>query len=71
MPNPPQGMRQCPTRVDDAPVLIAHTITIAECQKRQREHFHRCPTCIHQNARSLETPKPLASAAPRAKAAAS
>jgi predicted ATPase len=48
-------MRQCPTRVDDAPVLIAHTITLVECQKRQREHFHRCPTCVHQNARELVT----------------
>lgn len=60
MQNPPQGMRLCPTRVDDAPALIAHTITLNECQKRQREHFHRCPTCVHHNIRGVEALSKLA-----------
>ncbi len=56
MPNLPQGMHLCPTRVDDEPVLIAHMITIATCQQRQREHFHKCPTCVHCNARIPAAP---------------
>jgi hypothetical protein len=62
-------MRVCPTRADGVEALMAHTISIAECQKRQREHFHKCPTCVHQNANaaapvvafaaaSREAPKP-------------
>ena len=52
MPNPPQGMHLCPTRSNDEPVLIAHMITLATCQQRQREYFHKCPTCVHNNARN-------------------
>ena len=59
MPNPPQGMHLCPTRVNDEPVLIAHMITLATCQKRQREHFHKCPTCVHNNARNIAAPSGL------------
>ena len=46
----PQGMHLCPTRVDTAPVLFAHTVTIPMCQQRQREHYHKCFTCVHNNA---------------------
>jgi hypothetical protein len=56
MPNPPQGMHLCPTRTNDEPVLIAAMITLATCQQRQREHFHKCPTCVHNNARNGATP---------------
>jgi hypothetical protein len=52
MTSPPLGMRLCPTRTDGEASLIAHVITDAQCQKRQREHFHKCPTCVHGNARS-------------------
>ncbi|MFN0206258.1 MAG: hypothetical protein ACKVS6_08075 [Planctomycetota bacterium] len=41
--------RVCPTRVSAAPTLIAHKITIPECQKRQRESYHKCWTCAHRN----------------------
>ena len=56
MPNPPQGMHLCPTRTNDEPVLIAAMITMATCQQRQREHFHKCPTCVHNNARTPVAP---------------
>jgi len=53
MPNPPEGMRTCPTRADGESVLFAHRITPATCQERQRAHYHKCPTCVHANARSV------------------
>ena len=56
MQTPPEGMQLCPTRTDGEPALIAHAITLGECQKRQREHFHKCPTCVHYNARAESTP---------------
>jgi hypothetical protein len=49
-------MRLCPTRADGAAALIAHTITLAQCQERQREHFHKCPTCVHHNAAAVAAP---------------
>ncbi len=52
----PEGLRACPTRADGGAALIAHQITLAHCQKRQREHFHKCPTCAHYNPRAVETP---------------
>ena len=48
----PQGMHLCPTRVDTAPVLFAHTVSPMMCQQRQREHYHKCFTCVHNNAQS-------------------
>jgi len=39
--------RQCPTRVDHADSLIAHSISVPLCSKRQREHYHKCHTCVH------------------------
>lgn len=53
MPNTPPGMRQCPTRADGATALFAHVIDGATCQARQRQHYHKCPTCTHYNARSF------------------
>jgi hypothetical protein len=47
-------MRLCPTRIDGAQTLVAHTITQAICQARQREHYHKCPACRHSNARAAE-----------------
>jgi hypothetical protein len=52
MPNLPPGMRVCPTRVDGTEVLFAHTVTPPMCQHRQREQYHKCFTCVHNNARS-------------------
>ena len=57
MVNPPQGMHLCPTRIDGEPVLFAHIIDRATCQKRQREHYHKCSTCEHLNARASLVPK--------------
>jgi hypothetical protein len=48
----PVGMHLCPTRVDAAPVLFAHTVTVPMCQQRQREHYHKCFTCMHNNAQA-------------------
>lgn len=52
----PDGLRSCPTRADGGAALIAHQITLAQCQKRQREHFHKCPTCVHYNPRAVDAP---------------
>jgi hypothetical protein len=49
-------MRLCPTRTDGETSLIAHQIDVASCQKHQREHFHKCPTCTHYNARATAVP---------------
>lgn len=45
-----QELRECPTRVDHRPVLVAHQVTLPMCQKRQRGHYHKCSTCVFQNA---------------------
>lgn len=52
----PEGMRSCPTRTDGETALIAHQVTVPQCQKRQREHFHKCPICVHFNPRGLDVP---------------
>jgi hypothetical protein len=51
MPNTPAGMRECPTRADGTNALFAHVIGVATCQQRQRQHYHKCPTCSFYNAR--------------------
>jgi hypothetical protein len=38
--------------------LIAHRITLGECQKRQRENYHKCWTCTHRNASWFHQPVP-------------
>ncbi len=53
--------RQCPTRVDGGDSLIAHVITLEVCTKRQREHYHKCYTCVHQGAGASLTPAAPAS----------
>lgn len=40
----------CPTRIDGAAVLFAHRVSGAQCQDRQRGHYHKCFTCAHNNA---------------------
>jgi len=49
MESPREGMRLCPSRVDLAETLFAHVITPSMCQERQRAHYHKCPTCQHNN----------------------
>lgn len=63
---PPQGMRVCPTRIDLGQTLVAHTITQAMCQTRQREHYHKCGSCEHNNARVAERDRLASLAAGRA-----
>ena len=46
----PQGLQLCPTRIDAAPVLFAHTVSPQMCQQRQRDQYHKCFTCVHNNA---------------------
>ncbi|MBL8695070.1 MAG: hypothetical protein JNJ88_13330 [Planctomycetes bacterium] len=44
-----QDVRNCPTRGMVGAALIAHRITASECQKRQRELYHKCWTCVFAN----------------------
>jgi hypothetical protein len=51
MSQPPQGQsRVCPTRTDDRPALFAHKVNQAQCQDRQRGRYHKCYTCVFNNA---------------------
>ena len=40
----------CPTRIDGVATLFAHTVSRSQCQSRQRDSFHKCFTCVHNNA---------------------
>ncbi|MEZ6002868.1 MAG: hypothetical protein R3F17_04905 [Planctomycetota bacterium] len=40
----------CPTRIDGQATLFAHQVSRAQCQSRQRDSFHKCFTCVHNNA---------------------
>ncbi len=42
--------RICPTRIDGQTTLFAHQVTRAQCQTRQRDCFHKCFTCVNNNA---------------------
>ncbi len=48
----PDGMHLCPTRVDAHAALFAHLVTVPMCQQRQRDHYHKCFTCVHNNAQA-------------------
>jgi hypothetical protein len=54
------SLQMCPTRVDGAPVLFAHKVTQAQCQDRQRGHYHKCFTCAFNNAFVARNGKPAA-----------
>lgn len=49
-PERSEELHVCPTRVDGAPVLFAHKVTAGQCQDRQRGLYHKCFTCIFNNA---------------------
>lgn len=49
-PAPSSALQICPTRIDGAAVLFAHKVSAAQCQDRQRGHYHKCFTCAHNNA---------------------
>ena len=58
MSQSPQGQsRVCPTRIDDRPVLFAHRVSAAGCQGRQRGSYHKCYTCVFNNARAGQNRK--------------
>lgn len=42
--------RICPTRIDGESTLFAHQVSKAQCQARQRDCFHKCFTCVNNNA---------------------
>jgi len=63
---PENGLRMCPTRIDKAAVLFAHKVTHPQCQKRQREHYHKCFACVWNNAyAAAKDAVPVAAAGPR------
>ncbi len=41
-------VRQCPTQPGDVRPLIAHTIGVSLCLKRQREFYHKCHRCQYR-----------------------
>ena len=43
--------RSCPTRESGTQPLFQHTVTVAQCQSKQRGLYHKCFTCAHGNAR--------------------
>ena len=49
----------CPTRIDGETALFAHQVTRSQCQTRQRECFHKCFTCAHNNAYVAANGKPV------------
>jgi hypothetical protein len=36
----------CPQRDTEVPGLITHLISRDICEKRQSEHYHKCPNCV-------------------------
>ena len=58
----PQDLRDCPTRSDGSPTLMAHRIAKGTCQKLQRGMFHKCFSCAWLNSRVAEHGPPEAAA---------
>jgi len=56
MTEPHDGLRRCPTRADGTEAFISQLVTLDMCQGRQRERYHKCPTCQHCNERRGEQP---------------
>ena len=44
------SLRVCPTRADGRAVLVAHKVSLALCQDRQRCQYHKCFACAFNNA---------------------
>jgi hypothetical protein len=58
------SLRLCPTPVDKRQTLLAHKITVSMCAERQRQGYHKCPTCSFQvrsngKAHDAHPPAPL------------
>lgn len=43
--------RACPTRAEGPTPLFQHTLTVSQCQSKQRGLYHKCFTCAHANGR--------------------
>jgi len=48
-------LKVCPTRIDGAEVLFAHKVDTTRCQERQRQRYHKCFTCAHNNSYAAAT----------------
>lgn len=57
-------LRVCPTRIDGAPVLVAHKVDTSRCQERQRERYHKCFTCAWNNNHVAKHGEPSIEASP-------
>ena len=58
----PKELRNCPTRADGTPSLVAHRVTVGSCQKQQRGMYHKCFSCAWLNARVAANGPPQAAA---------
>lgn len=47
---PSSHARVCPTRIDAAPALFAHRVSVPRCAERQRVAYHKCYACAWSNA---------------------
>ena len=50
MASPNGHSRVCPTRIDGVAALFSHRVSVEQCQDRQRGRYHKCFTCVHNNA---------------------
>ena len=50
--------RMCPTRSDSRASLVVHKVTVVQCQDRQRGRYHKCYTCVFNNATIAKRPGP-------------
>jgi len=48
--------RMCPTRSDGRASLVVHKVTVVQCQDRQRGRYHKCYTCVFNNATTAKRP---------------
>lgn len=48
---PAAETRACPTRAEGPTPLFQHTLTVSQCQSKQRGLYHKCFTCVHANGR--------------------
>lgn len=62
MAEPSPSLQLCPTRIDGAPVLFAHKVNQGQCQDRQRGQYHKCFTCVYNNAYVQKNGQPVRTA---------
>src|SRR5262245_66327666 len=47
----PNGLLRCPTPVSSYRPLISHRISAETCERRQRDLYHKCLTCLNSARR--------------------